>query len=212
MPLVVKLKAIALDVGKRLRGAIDSSRQPEGTDGEAEAVQAPAVTAPGETAPLTGVLPKVELTPASTAQQRRFARQCTLQAVFDWYQGFLERETARDLTSDGGSRKIEGGASMRAPVPGFPQFAWQLIETEPNQVRARFFDAGGREAGALLLRSEADRCVIEVPDGSVYVATLTTSLPDFTRNEGATPASTLDITGTEKQRPATQPSPVQDPG
>lgn len=203
MPLVVKLKAIALNFGKRLRDAsnVSGQREPDGDN----------VPATNGTTPLTGVLPKVELTPASGAQ-RQFASQCTLQAVFDWYQVFLERETAKDLTSDEGSRKIEGGSSMRAPVPGFPQFAWQLVETEADRVRVRFFDGGGHEAGVLLLRSEPGRCVIEVPGGSVYVATLTNSLPDFTRDENATSAPTSEISNTERQRPAATPSPAPDVG
>jgi len=207
VPLVVKLKAIALSFGKRVRDTTDMSGQREPGHDEVP----PARTPRGAT-PLTGVLPKVELAPASTAQQQQFARRCTLQAVFDWYQVFLERETAKDLTSDEGSHKVEGGSSMRAPVPGFPQFAWQLIETEPDRVRVRFFDSGGHEAGVLLLRSETDRCVIEVPGGPVYVARLTTSLPDFTRDENATSASTSEIPNTERERPAARPSSAQDLG
>jgi hypothetical protein len=202
----VKLKAIALSFGKRVRDATDMSGQREpGHD------EVPPVRTPRGATPLTGVLPKAELTPTSTGQ-RQFARQCTLQAVFDWYQVFLERETAKDLTSDESSRKVEGGSSMRAPVPGFPQFAWQLVETEPDGVRVRFFDSGGHEAGVLLLRSETDRCVIEVPGGPVYVARLTTSLPDFTRDENTASAFTSEIPGTERQRPAARPSPAQDLG
>ena len=209
MPLVVKLKAIALNLGKRLRDATDMA----GGHEEDNLEVSPATNvASGRGVPLTGVLPKVELAPALTAQQQRFARQCTLQAVFDWYQVFLERETAKDLTSDEGSRKVEGGSSMRAPVPGFPQFAWQLVDTEPDHVRVRFFDSGGNEAGVLLLRSETDRVVIEVPGGPVYVARLTTSLPDFTRDENATPAPTSEIPKIERQQPAARPSPAQDVG
>ena len=208
VPLVVKLKAIALNFGKRLRDAPDISGQREPGDDEVPAARTPA---PRGATPLTGVLPKVELTPTSSAQLQ-FARQCTLQAVFDWYQVFLERETAKDLASDEGSRKVEAGSSMRAPVPGFPQFAWQLVETEPDRVRVRFFDSGGHEAGVLLLRSETDRCVIEVPGGSIYVASLTTSLPDFARDESASAESTSELTNTKKQRPAATPSPAQDVG
>ena len=213
VPLVVKLKAIALNFGKRMRNATDMSGQREAGDKEVPPARPPEMNfAPRGAAPLTGVLPKVELTPAPSDQQRQFARQCTLQAVFDWYQAFLERETAKDLASDEGSRKIEGGSSMRAPVPGFPQFARQLIEAEPDRLRVRFFDSGGREAGAMLLRSETDRCEIEVPGGPVYVARLTTSLPDFTRDEDTSSASTSEITSAEKQRPTARPSPAQDAG
>jgi len=213
VPLVVKLKAIALNVGKRLRDATDSPGQREQGDHEAADVRPPVTTsAPREAAPLTGVLPKVELAPESTALQRRFARQCTLQAVFDWYQEFLEREATEARLPGDGSAKLGGGVSMQSGVPGFPQFSRQLIETEADGVRVRFFDADGREAGVLLLRSEADRCVIEVPAGPVYAASLTASLPNFTRDEGASAESMSGITSTEKQRPATQPSPVKDPG
>ena len=206
VPLVVKLKAIALSFGKRVRDATDMSGQREPRNDEVS----PARTPRGAT-PLTGVVPKAELTPTSGGQLQ-FARQCTLQAVFDWYQVFLERETAKDLTSDEGSRKVEGGSSMRAPVPGFPQFAWQLVETESDRVRVRFFDSGGHEAGVLVLRSETDRCEIEVPGGPVYVARLTTSLPDFTRDENATSVPTSEILNSETQRPAARPSPAQDVG
>lgn len=210
VPLVVKLKAIALNLGKRLRGTTDMSGQHEDGDHEVLPAHPPETNfAPRAATPLTAVLPKVELTPASSGQQRQFARQCTLQAVFDWYQAFLEREVAKNLPSDEGSRKIEAGSRMRAPVPGFPQFAWQLVETEPDRVRVRFFDTGGHEAGVLLLRSEADRCEIEVPGGPVYVARLTASLPDFTREENA-PTSTSEIANTERPRPTASPSPAQD--
>ena len=211
VPLVVKLKAVALSFGKRLRGTTPSDQR-EARDNEVPRTRAPeANPAPRGAAPLTAALPNVELAPASSGQQQ-FARQCTLQAVFDWYQAFLERETAKDHASDEDSRKLEGESSMRAPVPGFPQFAWQLIETEPDRVRVRFFDALGSEAGVLLLRSETDRHVIEVPGGPVYVARLTTSPPDFTRDEDTSPASTSGMTGTEKQPPAGRPSSAQDAG
>jgi hypothetical protein len=213
VPLVVKLKAIALDVGKRLRKATDLSSQRE--DGDAEVGAGPLRAtnpSPRGSAPLTGVVPKVELAPQATAQQRQFARQCTLQAVFDWYQVFLEREPVEGPTSDDGSGKRSGETSMRPGVPGFPQFARQVIETEPDRVRVRFFDAGGSEAGVLLLRSEADRCVIEVPGGAMYVTSHTTSLPDFTHDQESGSAATSRTTSAEKQRPATSPSPVPDAG
>src|SRR5262249_4792901 len=133
-------------------------------------------------------------------------------AVFDWYQGFLEREAAEGPTSDDGSGKPVGKTSMRPGVPGFPQFVRQVIETGPDRARVRFFDAGGGEAGVLLLRSEADRCVIEVPGGATYVTSHTTSLPDFTHDRDSGSSATSWTTSAEKQRPATSPSPVQDAG
>src|SRR5262245_219794 len=76
VPLVVKLKAIALTVGKRLTTDISEPRENGEAKVSADPVPAP-ISAPRGLAPLTGVVPKVELAPQSTGQQQ-FARQCTL--------------------------------------------------------------------------------------------------------------------------------------
>jgi len=199
-------------VGKRLRDATEMSARREDVDAEVQAGVPPATNADPRPTPLTGVVPKVELGSPPTGAQRQFARQCTLQAVFDWYQAFLEREAAEGLTSGDGSSKPGGEASMRQTVPGFPQFAREVIEAEADGVRVRFFDAGGSEAGVLLLRSEEDRCVIEVPGGAVYVTRRTESLPDFTRDQDAGSASPSTLTSTEKQQQAMGTSPIGDAG
>jgi hypothetical protein len=120
-------------------------------------------------------------------QQARFSQECTLQAVFDWYQGFSDGtvdERMPDAT-DGSSASDPGQMTsqqveIRQVIPGFPQFSRQLVDTHMDAVRVRFFYPGGREAGALLLRPEADRCMIEVPGGSLFVVRETTTLTGLT--------------------------------
>src|SRR5262245_4682384 len=120
---------MALSVGRRLTTDIPGSGEDADAKAPADSQPMPAPT-PRGTAPLTGALPKVELTPTFTGLQRQFARQCTLQAVFDWYQGFLERESPADPPSHEGSAQPAGEPGVRPGIRGFPQFARQLIETE----------------------------------------------------------------------------------
>ena len=168
MPFVVKLKALALNAKSLLRNASEDSPH------SARHVVITPIAAPRNGPSLLPV--ELEAVP-STRQEESFARQCTVQAVFDWYQAFLDGEAFSLPVSDGGS----ADGPIDQPVPGFPQFARQVIQTEQAIVRVRFFYPGEREAGVLLLRREANRCVVEVPDGPLFVMSHAKVLPDLTR-------------------------------
>ena len=202
MPFVVKLRAIALNVGRRLRNASQTPSRPEGHPA-GNPVAGPTATSRGTAfAPHRGVLDPARSSaawrPQPPAQHKEgFARQCTLQAVFDWYRGFLdgaaqERSSVSldDNSTDDSGHLAGQQAGSHPPVPGFPQFARQVIDAEQDTVRVRFFYPGGREAGVLLLRPEGNRCVIEVPDGPLYIARQAAVLPDLTRDPDDSPAAT----------------------
>jgi len=133
-------------------------------------------------------------------QQESFSQQCTLQAVFDWYQGFLDGEID-ERTSDSSADNSVHDPGLRTSrqtefkqvIRGFPQFARQVVETEMDCVRVRFFHAGGREAGTVVLRPEADRCIIEVPGGPLFVVRETTVLDDLTGDLKSTGAEAIPI-------------------
>ena len=140
----------------------------------------------------------------SAPQEESFARQCTLQAVFDWYQAFSDGEVEESplLLSDRSSADDPGHRASRhagidTPIPGFPQFARQVIDTEQDTIRVRFFYPGGREAGVLLLRREANSCVIEVPDGPLYVVSHAKVLADLTLELEGIPTLTSSTGETE---------------
>jgi hypothetical protein len=208
--LVVKLRALVLNVGKALRNASQTAASSVGPS-TGNSVAGPTET-PRATgfAPLTGTpelaLPAVKWTPSPSVQQRQsFARQCTLQAVFDWYQGFLDSAAEGPDDNAANDPRQPAGRKTGPPpsVPGFPQFARQVIETEQDTVRVRFFYPGEREAGFLLLRPEATRCIIEVPDGPLYVARQAMVLPDLTRDLGDIPAAASPTGETESSLPRT---------
>jgi hypothetical protein len=168
MPFAVKLRALALNARSLLRNASEDWSH-SARDTAITPIAAPR-NGPTLLPVKLGALP-------SAQQEESFARQCTLQAVFDWYQGFSDGEESSLPLSNGGS----ADDPVDQPVPGFPQFSRQVIDTEQDTVRVRFFYSGGREAGILLLRREANRCVIEVPDGPLYVVSRAQGLADLIR-------------------------------
>lgn len=189
MSVILKFKALIDGAGRLLRGA-SARPSPVLPRGASDLAKRPATEyrgtafAPHDVA-LNPGLSGSDWRPSPLVQpQSSFAQQCTLQAVFDWYRDFVDREIDHRISdsSDDDSANYPHLLTSRQTqgVPGFPQFARQTVDTEVDAVRVRFYHPDGREAGVLLLRADADRCTIEVPGGSLFVVRETTVLADLT--------------------------------